>query len=283
VSAFSYPFLFLRHPNGGVEDLDRMKAAGFAGVFCNIGDHAPEAWEAIVRPRALAQGMFCGPWARTAGAGNTWAPHVLEELVRVADRWGSPLIVNAESEIKESGAEITGQIAEEVGDRDGAISMEAWLFNPPSIDWRPVSHLPMLLQIFPQESPPSSDPEGCKWHAHECGIDCVYFTFGSYGGVKPSLFDLASPYSVFTGDDCGGDYEAWSPTRAGFEACASSAPAPASGLIGSQDGINASIDRLIALDPGGSKPNRTSDMATWGAYDKLRRTLTMLVDAHDGV
>ena len=52
--------------------------------------------------------------------------------------------------------------------------------------------------------------------------------------------------------------------------------------IGSQDGINASVDRLIALDPGGSKPNRNpNDLATWGAYDKLRRTLTMLREDHD--
>lgn len=286
MTAFAQPFLFLRHPNGGVEDLDRMKAAGFAGVFCNIGDHPPEAWETVIRPRAYALNMFCGPWARTAGEGNTWAPGKLEQLVACADRWDSPLVVNSESEIKSSGDEITGQIAEEIGDRDGAVSMEAWLFNPPDVDWTPVAHLPMLLQIFPNESPAAEDPDGCKWHAHDCGIHCVYFTYGSYGGLKPSLFDLASPYSVYTADDCGGNYEQWRPTSSGFPACLEPEPNGENAgveLIGPQHGIDAAIDRLVALDPGGSKPNRNpNDLATWGAYDKLRRTLKILAADHDG-
>jgi hypothetical protein len=52
-------------------------------------------------------------------------------------------------------------------------------------------------------------------------------------------------------------------------------------LIGGQDGIHASIERLRKLDPGGTKPNRTDDLATWGAYDKLERTLQILADDHD--
>jgi hypothetical protein len=53
--------------------------------------------------------------------------------------------------------------------------------------------------------------------------------------------------------------------------------------IGSQDGIHASIERLRALDPGGTKPGRDpANLATWGAWDKLERTLTMLRQAHDG-
>ena len=52
--------------------------------------------------------------------------------------------------------------------------------------------------------------------------------------------------------------------------------------IGSQDGIKASVDRLRTLDPGGTKPNRNpDDLATWGAWDKLERTLTMLRTDHD--
>jgi hypothetical protein len=54
--------------------------------------------------------------------------------------------------------------------------------------------------------------------------------------------------------------------------------------IGGQDGIHASIERLRALDPGGTKPNRDpGNLATWGAYDKLERTLQILRNDHDGV
>src|SRR5262245_50523497 len=53
-------------------------------------------------------------------------------------------------------------------------------------------------------------------------------------------------------------------------------------LIGSQHGITAAIDRLIKLDPKGSNPNRDpNDLSTWGAYDKLERTLEILAADHD--
>ncbi|HKE76632.1 MAG TPA: hypothetical protein VKB57_23645 [Acidimicrobiales bacterium] len=52
--------------------------------------------------------------------------------------------------------------------------------------------------------------------------------------------------------------------------------------IGTQDGIHASVERLRKLDPGGTKPNRNpDDLATWGAWDKLERTLQILRDDHD--
>ena len=52
--------------------------------------------------------------------------------------------------------------------------------------------------------------------------------------------------------------------------------------IGDQDGIHAAMERLRKLDPGGTKPNRNpDDLATWGAWDKLERTLQILADDHD--
>lgn len=282
MTAFDSPFLFLRHPNGGVEDLDRMKAAGFAGVFCNVGDHPAESWEAVVRPRALSLGMYCGPWLHTRNAADgSFAIPRLEALTATARRWGSPVIVNTEKEIDGTGSAFTELIAEETEGLDAAISMEAWLFNPPSVDWRPVAHLPMLLQIFPAESNAATDPAGCKEHAHDCGFRCVYFTFGTYATQAPATYKLQAPYSLYTADDCGGDYGAWTPTSEGFTACLDDGEDDMD-VIGTQDGINAAVDRLISLDPSGSKPNRNpDDMATWGAYDKLRRTLQILKDDHD--
>jgi len=62
--------------------------------------------------------------------------------------------------------------------------------------------------------------------------------------------------------------------------------------IGSQDGIKAATNRLRDLDPKGTKLKKgpsgwpdisslPSDVSTWGAYDKLQRTLQILADDHD--
>ena len=220
MGAFDQNWLFLRHPNGGVEDLAAMQAAGFGGVAVNIGDHDPSTWEQIVRPRALSLGMWCGPWLHTRNSEGTFASDRLDALIACADRWASPLVVNSEKEIDGTGAACTSEIAAKVGTRDAAISMEAWLFNPPSVDWTPVAHLPMCLQIFPEQPDwPSNNPAGCKQHAHECGIRCVYFTFGAYGNFQPTQYDLQTPYSCYSADDMGLFYAAWAPMGSNFVAC----------------------------------------------------------------
>lgn len=213
MSVWDQPFLFVRAPGGNVEDVDRMWAAGFRSIFVNVRDHPPVAWE-TVRRKAAAAGMPCGPWGHTTKAGGVFSVEVLDLLVQTADAWRSPLIVNSEKEIDGSGDTLTKLIAEKVGGRDAAISMQAFLFF--SVEWGPVKHLPMLLQIFPAESPAAHDPTGCRQRAWDAGCENVYMTFGSYAGQKPSLYDLKAPYSIFTADDCGQNYQAWRPTSTGY-------------------------------------------------------------------
>ena len=277
-------FLFLRDPHGGVEDLDRMQAAGFEGVFCNIGDHPPAEWEGIVRARALALGMTCGPWLRTTTASGGFSTAKLDELLTCADRWGSPLIVNSESELKASGTELTSLIAQRCQGYDAAVSVEPIPFD--DVGWWPLGDagIPVLPQFF-EPGGFSGDPSGNRdlWHAY--GVPCCFPTFATYHGATPADYVLRAPYSLYTGDDCGGNFAAWSPTAYGYPGCVEQPPTPDGEdmtLIGSQHGVDAAVDRLVKLDPGGSKPNRNpDDLATWGAYDKLRRTLTILVDDHD--
>jgi len=72
-----------------------------------------------------------------------------------------------------------------------------------------------------------------------------------------------------------------------LEPAISRPPAPGNGspsmeLIGSQHGITAAVERLRKLDPGGTRPDRKpDDLSTWGAYDKLERTLSILARDHD--
>lgn len=199
--------MVLRDPNGSDGNVAAMRDAGFGIVCCNVRDFAPEAWW-LVRQRAEAAGVVCCPWGRTATAG-TWDEGMLQRLARIADDWRSPLLVNSEKELDGSGSTLTRHIAEVCGDRDWALSMEAWPYA--SVDWSPLAGVPVCPQIFPAESPPAEHPDDCRHQWQLRGVRCVVFTFGSYAGMRPEQFDRLSPYGVYTGDDCGGNYEAWRP------------------------------------------------------------------------
>jgi hypothetical protein len=265
-----------------------MKAAGFGGVFCNIGDAStPDKWEDI-RQTAKAEGMFCGPWLRTADANNNFSPGRLEFLIDIADAWASPLIVNSEKEINGSGKEITSYIAAQVAEREAAFSMEPWPFA--SVEWWPLQDLPCLPQIFPAEQSQHYDPVVLRQIWWDYGINCVYPTFGSYGGMLPTDFNLQAPYSIYTGDDCGYDYAAWSPTSHGWEGCKTTPPAPDGGdmtKIGNQHGIEATYNRFKALDPVGCNPAfdpknpNALPLDQLKAYDKWCRSMLILVADHD--
>jgi len=283
--------LFLRAPDGGVEDVASMGAAGFGAIFCNVGDYPLDRWS-IVRERAQAAGVVCGPWLRTAeGGSGDFDPERLGFLIDVADDWRAPLIVNSESELKGTGRDVTSFIADEVGERDAALSMEPWPFA--NVDWSPVAHLPLLPQIFGPSWAEDADDARAEWY--RVGMSCVVSTFGSYSGWSPDLYDRLSPYGVYTGDDCGNDFARWAAlgTRDPY------APdTPTNGgdddvqTIGYQDGITAAVNRLRSLDPGGtllvqsggkwpSIDTLTVPVENWKAYDKLERTLRILKDDHD--
>lgn len=285
-------FLFLRAPGGNVEDLDRMQAAGFDGVFCNIGDHAPAEWEEVVRPRALQRGMFCGPWARTQGADGAFSEAVLDAIIQCAERWQSPLIVNAETELNGTGSRWTTVIAEACRGFDAALSMEPWPFD--NAEWWPLKDMPVLPQIssaYGWHEPPVE-----TWWAY--GVDCVFATYGTFDGSKPYDYNLNAPYSLYTGDDCANDYAAWSPTARSFVGCKDTTDPPDGGtdmatVIGNSDGIAATFNRLRDLDPSGTLLKKqgskwpsietlaSTPLDQWKAYDKGQRSLQILVDDHD--
>lgn len=214
--------LFLVNPEGGVESVDKMAAAGFRAIFCNVLDFEPWQWE-TVRQRARNEGIACGPWLRTIDANFAWDVTKLERLIAIADDWDEPFIVNSEKELDWSGAELTTVIADMVGDRDAAISVEAWPFA--SVDWTPVSHMPVLPQIFPQEVEVAKDPEACRAAWFAAGMRCCVFTFGSYWDQSPDQFDRLTPYGVYTADNCGDDFAAWSELGT-HEPCSGSASTP---------------------------------------------------------
>jgi hypothetical protein len=214
--------LILRNPDGSDGNVQAMAAAGFRAVYCNVRDYPPEAWQTI-RDRARQANVECGPWARTA-TGGSWDEMMLQRLVQTADTWGSSLIVNSEKELDGYGDALTRHIRDVCGDRDWALSMEAWPYA--NVDWTPLSDIPVLPQIFPVESDAAKNADACRTQWHTAGIQCVVFTFGAYAGQTPSLYDRLSPYGVYTGDDCAGQYAAWSPQGSCDPCTAAPTPPP---------------------------------------------------------
>lgn len=226
ISPFAQPFLMLVSPSGGVEDINylRTKCPWVKGLFLNVRDNAPSMWD-TVRQRATAANLFVGPWGRTMKAGGEFDPNMLNMLVNTADAWGAaPLIVNAESELKGSGSDLTSYIAKMVNWRQAAISMEPRPYA--NVQWTPVAHLPVLPQIFPSEQSVSYEPIAIRNEWWTYGVKCVYPTFGAYGGMKPSDFKLQAPYSLYPGDALMASYslEAWAPTSQGYQGCIDATP-----------------------------------------------------------
>jgi hypothetical protein len=196
----------LRNPRGGVENYAEQKTCVYY-TACNTGDHTMAEWSMYLQG-ADAHGIKVIPWARCLNAND------VVKLINVAETWSSKgLIVNLEIEAKN--VLPPSLVAEILKDYAGqvAISTEAWLYNPPVVNWTPLNKYTMMLQIFPQESDPSTRPLHCIAHAQELGFKNVVLTYGSYAGGQASWFNLTLPYyNVYTGDDIGvGNWKKWFP------------------------------------------------------------------------
>jgi len=279
----------LRNPRGGVEDVQNMKECGFGAIFCNIKDYPVEEWD-LVRERARAAGVPCGPWGRTATDSNEFDPNVMLRLIEVAADWGDqPYIVNSESEINGSGDDITSYIQQMCGADDYALSMEPWPFA--NVDWSPIK-APVLPQCFGPEWG-GTNYEDVIWQWHHVGVRCVVPTFGTYSGWQPELYPLLAPYGLYTADDCANDFAKWA-AKGSHEPCAEAPPqpepAPPEGgmeKIGSEHGAKAWYNRMKVLDPEYCTPEFNPDdydaipPKSLKAHSKLCRTLLILAADHD--
>jgi len=263
-----------------------MKEAGFGVIFCNIKDYAPESWQ-IVRDRAKAEGVVCGPWARTT-SGSTFEPELLTKIQEVADRWGdTPYIVNSESELNGTGSELTSYIQQMCGADDYALSMEPTPFA--NTDWTPIK-APVLPQCF---GPDYGSPEACErviaqWQGY--GVKCVVPTFGTYNQWQPDVYPLLSPYGLYTADDVQNNFQPWK-AKGTHEPCVTTpAPIPPEdGMekIGSEHGAKAWYNRMKVLDPDYCTPEFDPENydaippKNLKAHSKLCRTLLILAADHD--
>lgn len=213
-------FLFLNNPRGGVEDLAYVKAKcpWVGGVYCNVRDYPASMWEPVVRARARNLGLVCGAWGRTRRADGTYDYAFLNQLASIGHAWNCPVIVNSEKELDGTGNKATTEIARVMQGLDASISTEPWLFD--SVDWAPVGHMPVHLQIFPLEADAAKDWRACRKRAWDKGFDQVFCTYGTSPdiGYTPSTCALNEPYSLFTGDPPMSSYtlEKWAPVASTY-------------------------------------------------------------------
>jgi hypothetical protein len=262
-----------------VGEVAKMRDAGFGAIFCNVGDYPADEWGGV-REQAKAAGIRCGPWLRTADANTIFDPDRLLYLIDTADEWDwAPLVCNSEKEIDHTGADLTRFIAQEIGDRDAAISTEVRPFG--AVDWKPLAGYAFLPQNFPAETGIMDSDATIRMNWYAAGAVCVAITYGSYAGMRPADFERLTPYGVYTADDCGNDFQAWAP-RGSCSPCRENGGGDDMTLIGSQHGITAMANVWREQWPDKTKPNRKpDDLSTWGAIDKIERTLLTLAEDHD--
>lgn len=210
--------MFLRDPEGGVEDVQLMKNAGFNVIAVNVQKEIPLSEWDLVRVRAVNAGATLIPWC------YIWTLNDLDRLLAIADDWSKGVcIVNIEKEI-DLGVYSSQAVADKVAARDVAYSSICWLYN--AVNWRPMTNKPMMLQIFPYEIPEAEKWEDCVKHAHDMGFSCVSMTFGTYdvagvGQPMPEDYNLLTPYQLYTADDLTvfyPNYNMWSP-KGSYKCC----------------------------------------------------------------
>lgn len=177
--------LYLRAPEGGVEDVQRMKDAGFDYICVNTHDFSIDAWGVVVA-RAGAVGMSCGAWKFVRSDEDVNA------LKDEAKKLGGPMIVNAEKPLDHGEVSI-GAITDACREMDAAISTEPQLFA--SVDWSRVADIPIQIQVFPQENSLSRDPRGCRANAFAMGPRFVHFMLGMHALASESFPHRRQPYT----------------------------------------------------------------------------------------
>lgn len=203
MSVFDKPGMYLRAPDGGVEGVREMHEAGFESIAINVADFQVNAWDAVLN-RAEQAGVVALPWGRTR---NEAAVKRLCDIARAMD--AKAVLVNAETELFDGSLDV-GVIARETVGLDACLSTLPWSGD---VRWERVAHLRLHLQMFPQETETSKHPRDCRVKAFANGAKRVNFMHGIHDITPSDLPPRQGGYWVYTGDDCGGNFSAWSPQR----------------------------------------------------------------------
>jgi hypothetical protein len=206
--AYAQQGALVRHPNGGVEDVGRYHQAGIRWLLLNA-EHEPHEW-ATIRTRCDALGVKWGYWFHCRSLGQ------IEWLLALSK--GTRLVgLNVEAEISTT---LTPQVIADALKQTPTsaevctilLGWQGYVVNGQhrGPDYRPIGHLPALLEIFPQpegSDGPISDtytPPRVKWphcrdHGRALGLSVPLQLAQCYGVTEPGWYD--KPYSLYTLDD----------------------------------------------------------------------------------
>ena len=260
----------------------------------NIGDEAASDPNWVRQRKLMAgAGVASFPWLHVRRMGD------LDRLLDTADRWGT----------RYAGVNIEDVLGDNISVPAVAARLQQWggkaliivlPWVPNGQGWASLRMYPFALEYFPFDptwNPIFDDQNVLVEHAcDEIGDDALLtFAYGTYPDetANPARYNLMLPHSLYPGDSIGPTPAQWNRWQydgaTSFITCGGT-PMP---VIGYNDGIAASVNRLRDMDPSGTKlvkgadgkwPPLTSlppDLSTWKAYDKLQRTLQILKDDHD--
>lgn len=246
----------------------------------NGGGGSPTVWRKA-RDMWEQAGIADFPWLHCRSLAD------VQRLLDVASLEGSPAIgLNVEDVFADKLS--LARVADMLAGWSSQVHMPTlpWVQNDQG--WAALSRAIAALEIFPDEQtslfPNGYDPavvEQCVGHAFAQGLTQVTLMFKTKPPLSAAGYGsfFSSCHSLYTADDITPDAESWA-RWALTGPCEKIAPVE---KIGRQDGLTGFYNWLVK-QPGVPQPGPNYDpnnIDTWPWPQKLRRTLTLLKQAHD--
>lgn len=198
--------LFLRNPQGGVENVSDMKASGAKWITFNTGDFPVSQWTTVIE-RAKDLGLVVFPWKYLRSVSD------ILSLINDAHAIGATKVmlnleVEAETVLPPA---LVRDVVESQWRGEVGVSTLGWLQN--DVDFTPFKKYTVLLQIFPQDMrrDPATLPEltrDCIAHARAHGLVNIGVTFQTYGSAKREWYSFWKwQRSYYTADDMQPPYD----------------------------------------------------------------------------
>lgn len=203
--------MFLLEPTGGVEDVSKLKAAGFTYALLNLAYVRGGSWD-LVRTRCANAGLTVVPWRRVRG------PEDSAQVENTATQWGSTATAhNLETEAVTTypPVNLASYVAQNWPKRSRAVITEPWAQN--GAGWGKLSGWVGMPESF-LNADPRFTPAICVEHLEDEGIPhCVpAFGWGAWSDaptyISPGTYLQqwpGKPYTVYFGDSREEQYKEW--------------------------------------------------------------------------
>jgi hypothetical protein len=203
--------MFLLEPTGGVEDIGKLKAAGFTYVMVNLAYVRGGSWD-TVRQRCAANGITVVPWRRVRG------PEDSAQVENTANLWGSTATghnLELEAATTYPPVNMASYVASNWPARSRAVITEPWAQN--GAGWQHLAGWVGMTEAF-VNADPRFTPAVTTDHLVAEGVPhCVpAMGWGAWSDaptyVSPAEYNAmwpGKPYAVYFGDSREAQYGEW--------------------------------------------------------------------------